>query len=130
MDCNKEKARIANPRQRRDLKKLQLIFQTLSDYNRLGMIQFIGEKERSVGEIVKETKLSQPLVSHHLRVLKNNGILETKRNGPFIFYYIRDKKILDAIDLFSEIFKDSDIKDKTGSGLCSNWISSNFNKTI
>jgi DNA-binding transcriptional ArsR family regulator len=113
-----------------DLKRLQVIFQTLSDYNRLGMIQFICEKERSVGEIVKETKLSQPLVSHHLRVLKDNGILETKRNGPFIFYYIRDKKILDAIDLFLEIFKDSDIKDKTSSRFCSNRISSNFNKTI
>jgi len=83
-----------------DLKKLQLIFQTLSDYNRLGMIQFICEKERSVGEIVKETKLSQPLVSHHLRVLKDNGILETKRNGPFIFYYIRDKKSLMQLIFF------------------------------
>jgi DNA-binding transcriptional ArsR family regulator len=111
-----------------DLKKLQLIFQTLSDYNRLGMIQFICEKERSVGEIVKETKLSQPLVSHHLRVLKESGILETKRNGPFIFYYIRDKKILDAINLFLEIFKDSDIKDKPSSKFCSDWIISNFNK--
>jgi DNA-binding transcriptional ArsR family regulator len=110
-----------------DLKKLQLIFQTLSDYNRLGIIQFICEKERSVGEIVIETKLSQPLVSHHLRVLKENGILETKRNGPFIFYYIRDKKILDAINLFSEIFKNSDMKDKTSSKFCSGWIINDFN---
>ena len=39
-----------------DLKKLQLIFQTLSDYNRLGIIRFICEKERSVGEIVKRNK--------------------------------------------------------------------------
>lgn len=105
-----------------DLRKLQLIFQTLSDYNRLVMIKFICEKERSVGEIVKEAKLSQPLVSHHLRVLKENGILETKRNGPFIFYFIRDRKILDAIILFSDIFKDSDIKDNTSSKFCSGWI--------
>jgi DNA-binding transcriptional ArsR family regulator len=110
-----------------DLKKLQLIFQTLSDYNRLGMIKFICEKERSVGEIVEETKLSQPLVSHHLRVLKENGILETKRNGPFIFYFIRDKKILDAINLVLEIFKDSDIKDNTCSKFCSGWIIGNYN---
>lgn len=110
-----------------DLKKLQLIFQTLSDYNRLGMIKFICEKERSVGEIVKETKLSQPLVSHHLRVLKENGILETKRNGPFIFYFIRDKKILDAINLVLEIFKDSDIKDNTSSKFCSGLIIGNYN---
>ena len=110
-----------------DLKKLQLIFQTLSDYNRLGMIRFICEKERSVGEIVKETKLSQPLVSHHLRVLKENGILGTKRNGPFIFYFIRDKKILDAINLVLEIFRDSDIKDNTSSKFCSGWIIGNYN---
>ena len=110
-----------------DIKKLQLIFQTLSDYNRLGMIRFICEKERSVGEIVNETKLSQPLVSHHLRVLKENGILDTKRNGPFIFYYIRDKKILDAINLFLEIFKNSDIKDKTNSKFCSGWTIDDFN---
>jgi DNA-binding transcriptional ArsR family regulator len=110
-----------------DLKKLQLIFQTLSDYNRLGMIRFICEKERSVGEIVKESKLSQPLVSHHLRVLKENCILETKRNGPFIFYYIRDKKILDAINLILEIFKDSGIKDHTTSKFCSDWIIGNYN---
>jgi len=105
-----------------DLKKLQLIFQTLSDYNRLGIIRFICERESSVGEIVKATKLSQPLVSHHLRVLKENRILETRRNGPFIYYYIKDKKILDAINLFLELFKNTDIKDKTSSRFCSGWI--------
>jgi DNA-binding transcriptional ArsR family regulator len=113
-----------------DLKRLQLIFQTLSDYNRLGIIRFICERVSSVGEIVKATKLSQPLVSHHLRVLKENGILETKRNGPFIFYYIRDKKILDAINLFLELFKNSDLKDKTSTGFCSGWIISNHNNKI
>jgi len=71
---------------------------------------------------VKATKLSQPLVSHHLRVLKENRILETRRNGPFIYYYIKDKKILDAINLFLELFKNTDIKDKTSSRFCSGWI--------
>ena len=109
-----------------DLRILQLVFQTLSDYNRLGIIKFICEKESSVGEIVKATKLSQPLVSHHLRVLKENGILETKRNGPFIFYFIRDKKILDAINMFLEIFRNSEIKNKPGSNFCSDWIINNY----
>jgi DNA-binding transcriptional ArsR family regulator len=102
-----------------DLKKLQLIFQTLSDYNRLGIIRFICEKDSSVGEIVKAMRLSQPLVSHHLRILKENGILETKRNGPFIYYYIRDKKILYAINLFLELFNTSEIKSKSNSTFCS-----------
>lgn len=110
-----------------ELKKLQIIFQTLSDYNRLGMIRFICEKECSVGEIVKATKLSQPLVSHHLRVLKETGILETKRKGPFIYYYLRDKKILNAINLFLDLFINSEIKNKTTSRFCSDWMINNFN---
>lgn len=109
-----------------DLRKLQLVFQTLSDYNRLGIIRFICEKESSVGEIVKEIKLSQPLVSHHLRVLKENGILETKRKGPFIYYFIKDRRILEAINMFLEIFRESEIKQKTGSKFCSDWIINNI----
>jgi DNA-binding transcriptional ArsR family regulator len=111
-----------------DLRNLQMVFQTLADYNRLGIIKFICEKECSVGEIVKETKLSQPLVSHHLRVLKENGILETKRNGPFIYYFIRDKKILSAINMFLEIFNNSETNYQTSSKFCSGWIINN-NKT-
>jgi DNA-binding transcriptional ArsR family regulator len=111
-----------------ELKKLQLIFQTLSDYNRLGILKFICNKESSVGEIVKATKLSQPLVSHHLRILKENAILETKRKGPFIYYFIRDKKILDAINLFLELFMNPENKSKPGTGFCSDWKIKNNNK--
>jgi DNA-binding transcriptional ArsR family regulator len=93
-----------------ELKKLQAVFQTLSDYNRLNIIKSISDKECAVGELVKATGLSQPLVSHHLRTLKENGFLETKRKGPFIYYYLKDLKILYTIDMFIDIFKDTDVK--------------------
>jgi DNA-binding transcriptional ArsR family regulator len=108
------------------LKKLQQVFQTLSDYNRLSMIRSISDKECSVGELVKTTKLSQPLVSHHLRVLKESGILETKRNGPFIYYYLRDVKMLYAINLFIEIFGNSDIVRDPEFKFCPDWIIEKF----
>ncbi|QQS52709.1 MAG: helix-turn-helix transcriptional regulator [Bacteroidota bacterium] len=110
-----------------ELKKLQLIFQTLSDYNRLGILKSIADKECAVGEIVKATNLSQPLVSHHLKILKENGILETKRNGPFIFYYLRDNKILYAINLFLELFENSEIKQNPGYRFCPDWIIHKYN---
>jgi DNA-binding transcriptional ArsR family regulator len=113
-----------------ELKKLQLVFQTLSDYNRLVIIRTICDKECPVGELVKATNLSQPLVSHHLKVLKDNGILETKRVGPFIYYYLRDVKILYAINLFIELFENSEIKQNTSSGFCPEWIINNFKTKI
>ena len=87
--------------------KLQIIFQTLGDANRLRIIQFIGEKECTVSEIVQALNLSQPLVSHHLRVLRENQVLDSERKGPFVIYRLRDKKLLEALDLFFMIFKDS-----------------------
>ncbi len=83
--------------------KLQNIFQTLGEVNRLRIIRFVGDKTRSVSEIVEVLKLSQPLVSHHLRVLREQGILKTKREGPFVYYELSDLRILDALGIFSEI---------------------------
>jgi len=68
-----------------NLRNLQQVFQTLSDYNRLVMIKSISDKECSVGELVKTTKLSQPLVSHHLRVLK---ITEYSRQSEMAHSFI------------------------------------------
>ena len=109
-----------------ELRKLQVILQTIADFNRLGILRFICDKECAVGEIVNATKLSQPLVSHHLKVLKGNGILETRRNGPFIYYYLRDVKILYAINLLAEIFKESDVAINTDFKFCPDRILDHF----
>ena len=87
--------------------KLQALFQTLGDVNRLRIIKMIGTQIRSVSEIVEKTGMSQPLVSHHLRVLREKNILKTKREGPFIYYELSDARILDALGLFSEILINS-----------------------
>lgn len=86
--------------------KLQLIFQTLGDANRIRIIQFVGQRECTVSEIVQASNLSQPLVSHHLRILRENQVLESERRGPFVIYKLRNKKMLEAFHLFLEIFDD------------------------
>lgn len=109
------------------MERLKSIFQTLADSNRLKIIHAIADNETSVGEIVKTTLLSQPLVSHHLRVLKENGVLSTKREGPFIYYFIKDIKILYAINLFIEILSDFEIKNEQKLNFCPDWIMEKFN---
>jgi DNA-binding transcriptional ArsR family regulator len=86
-----------------DMGKLQLFFQTLADTNRLRIIKVIGKEPCSVSEIVEATGLSQPLVSHHLRVMREQGVLETRREGPFIFHRLRDARLLEALGLCAEI---------------------------
>jgi DNA-binding transcriptional ArsR family regulator len=86
-----------------ELIKLQLLFQNLSDTNRLKILKQIGDRECSVSEIVNSTGLSQPLISHHLRTLRENNILEAKRTGPFVYYRIKDPRLLSALGIFLEI---------------------------
>jgi DNA-binding transcriptional ArsR family regulator len=86
-----------------DALKLQFMFQTLGDANRLRIIRFIGSGERSVNEIVSATALSQPLVSHHLRVLREKQVLEPRRQGPFVLYAVKDPRLLDALGVFLQL---------------------------
>jgi DNA-binding transcriptional ArsR family regulator len=105
-----------------EVKKLEMLFQTLSETNRLKIINFIQDKERSVTEIVDKTGLSQPLVSHHLKILREAQILETTRDGPFIYYRLKDKKLLDALGIFGEIAHYiSDSKTKSRMFCCPSW---------
>jgi DNA-binding transcriptional ArsR family regulator len=71
--------------------------------NRLRIIRFIGSGERSVNEIVSATGLSQPLVSHHLRVLREKQVLEPRRQGPFVLYAVKDPRLLDALGIFLQL---------------------------
>lgn len=62
------------------------IFKTLSDTNRLRIIRVLTMDCQSVSAIVEETGLSQPLVSHHLRVLREAGLARAEGRGAFTYY--------------------------------------------
>jgi len=88
------------------VENLQKLLQTLADANRLKILHCIGEGKCAVSEIVSETQLSQPLVSHHLRTMKQTGLLETARQGPFIYYQLKSPQLLQILGVLSEIAGD------------------------
>jgi len=87
------------------LNHVNKLFKNLSDINRLKTVIYIGETEKSAGEVVEHLNLSQPLVSHHLKKLRECGILITTRKGPFVNYRLANTKILTLISEFNNITK-------------------------
>ncbi len=79
---------------------------SLSDENRLRILQYISGGRRSVTSIVEELNLSQPLVSHHLRELKRSLLVKIERNGPFVYYELSDPRILNIIQSLSTVARD------------------------
>ncbi|MFA6492634.1 MAG: metalloregulator ArsR/SmtB family transcription factor [Patescibacteria group bacterium] len=67
----------------------------IADDNRFRIIVFLKNGERCVCEIQKEFDLPQNLISHHLKVLKDNKVLFDRRDGQKIFYKL-NKKLMDS----------------------------------
>jgi len=79
------------------LSTVAFLAKSLSDENRLRMLISLSNGRRSVSSLVEDLKLSQPLVSHHLKELKRSLLLKVERNGPFVYYELADPSILTII---------------------------------
>jgi len=80
--------------------------QTLSDANRLLIISELSKGEASVNELVNRLDLRQPNVSKHLALMRERGLVITRREGATIYYSLSDKRISNAIGLLIEVQRD------------------------
>ena len=60
------------------------------------------EERLSVGELARRTRLSRPAVSHHLRILKEAGLLHETREGVRRYYSPSFGSAMHSIDLLRE----------------------------
>ena len=74
------------------------VFHALSDPIRLEIIAYLRDGEKCVCEIVPHLNLIQPLVSRHLKILKDVGIVRCRKDGTKRMYFIVDAKIYNVVD--------------------------------
>lgn len=58
--------------------------------------------ERCVSEIVEETKCSQSLISHQLKVLKDLDVVKSRKDGLRVYYSLKDGHIKELLNLLKE----------------------------
>ena len=71
---------------------------------RLKILCLVGNQELSVLEIVEAVGTTQSNVSQHLGVLRDHGILVSRKDANKVYYRIEDQRILKMISLTREIF--------------------------
>jgi len=64
-----------------DLREIRTFHKALADVNRLRIVRRLADGPASVGDLIDHVGLSQPLVSHHLRRLREAGIVVSRRAG-------------------------------------------------
>lgn len=91
-----------------DAEELATAFKAIADPARLRLLSFIARQpaaEACVCHLVAPSGLSQPTVSHHLKVLTAAGLLERERRGTWMFYRLvpaRVEALRDALALPAE----------------------------
>jgi DNA-binding transcriptional ArsR family regulator len=61
-------------------------FNAVAEPRRRAILNYLALQERPVGEIVDALEMEQPSVSKHLRVLKDVGLVQVRREGRNMFY--------------------------------------------
>jgi DNA-binding transcriptional ArsR family regulator len=62
------------------------IFNAIAESQRRDILVYLAPRERAVGEIVERLQVGQPSVSKHLKVLRDVGLVHTRREGKQVFY--------------------------------------------
>ncbi|MFT7463039.1 MAG: DNA-binding transcriptional ArsR family regulator [Pseudohongiellaceae bacterium] len=66
--------------------KMSLALKSVSDVNRIRILQILSQGEFCVSDLVERLQIDQPKVSHHLAILKTAGIIRSRRDGRHINY--------------------------------------------
>jgi DNA-binding transcriptional ArsR family regulator len=70
------------------------VFRALADPTRRGLIDRLGERERSVSELTELFDISQPAVSQHLKVLREANLVTERKDGRNRIYRLNTKPLV------------------------------------
>lgn len=78
------------------------LFKVLGDPTRLKMLFLFSSQESYVGEIASKLHVTESAVSHHLQILRLNGLVKKRRTGKTIFYCLTDQSANNIMTLALE----------------------------
>lgn len=82
------------------------ISKTLANPIRLAILHSLRDKEKTVNELAMLLGIRQSNLSQHLAVLRQRGIVKTRKQGASIFYRVFNPKINQACDIVREVLMD------------------------
>ena len=87
-----------------NIREASAAMQAMAHPLRLKILCLVGNQELSVLEIVDAVGTTQSNISQHLAVLRDHGILKSRKEANKVFYRIEDPRVLKMISLTREIF--------------------------
>ena len=80
------------------------VLKILANEDRLMLLCQLSQGEHCVSELQEELSISQPTLSQQLGVLRNEGVVNTRRQGKNIYYSVADPRTLEILVLLSRLY--------------------------
>ena len=77
--------------------------QVFTNPTRLKILRFLGKGEKSVGNLAVLCNVRQATLSQHLAVMRQEGVLKTRRKGARVYYSVSDGRILEACNTMRKV---------------------------
>lgn len=87
-----------------DIERASRSMKAMSHPLRLKILCTLGEKEYSVQDIVEQVGTSQSNISQHLAILRDKGILASRKDANRVYYRVSDARTLRLISMMREVF--------------------------
>lgn len=90
-----------------DLTRLQAEFcRGMAHPKRIQILRALETGEKSVSELSRATSIRQTNMSQHLSILRQFGLLDSRKEGTTVYYSISDRRIVEACDLVRSCIED------------------------
>lgn len=80
-----------------DVEHAAEVFKLLGNSSRLELLRLLAPGPRAVGDLAEASGLRQPMVSQHLRTLRQGGLVEATREGTHVLYAIADDHVMHIV---------------------------------
>src|SRR4026209_2342342 len=98
---------------RTQIERAAALFHALSDETRLQALEMLKRGERCVCELQDQIDIAQSRLSFHLKVLKDAGLVEDRKEGRWSYYSIVPKALDEAHDLVINFLPGSSSRNRT-----------------
>lgn len=87
-----------------DIDRASRSLKAMSHPLRLKILCTLGENEISVQDIVEQVGTSQSNISQHLAILRDKGILASRKDANRVYYKVGDQRTLQLISMMRQVF--------------------------
>ena len=84
-------------------KRIAQVFKALCDENRVQIMKLLRTGEKCACKLLEELNISQPTLSHHMKILCDSGVVIGRKEGKWMHYSISGEGAKIANDLLKEL---------------------------